>query len=509
MSRYLPYLLIFLLGGGIGFFIGNSSAISTHEKKNSIPVSDPEAKPSDSPIIKVNRKDPSEDNLPVEPVITEKPTSPIPVTIDCISEDKDMSMILNLFSEKLEKDSIWYSSKRPEELRDCSGIFFRVMNEIKTTCGNYQYPDPKKDRSSRMIARWYHDKGNLSLVHDPMKSRELIEPGAVLFFGKSNAKYNKITMDLLSNKKGVGEISHMGVVTEVKKDEEGKVIGYVMMHGHRPGKIAHRTHYHGVEPPRLNYPVLGNWNQQLVAIANIMTPDVAKKDKPVLALEKPVEPRLEMESVAKSRDKKEKEAEVVAVLNPTLDCFNTTDVLSEALTQHAIKLEKQNIMYSQVPPEDLRDCSGIFFRMTNFVKENCQSYVYPNPKEARSTKTLARWYYNRGNLLIVNNAAKSLDAIKPGAVMFFGQWNKKYTSLNIDVITSSKGIQHMGVVTEIVRNDAGEAIGYKMMHGRSSGKVAKRTLHLKNPPPGTSGLGHWKQQLVAVANIMTPKPGSV
>lgn len=515
MPKYLSYMLILLLGGALGFFIGRSTAPSAQNGGNNsdsgtevIDDKGTDADPGDdsTPVVEVvNRQE--EDPLEDEEI--HKAVKPLEVNSNCIADDKDLSKILNLYSEKLEKDSIWYSSKNPASLKDCSGIFFRMVQEVQRNCDRYQYPDPQETRSSRSIARWYNSKGNLSLVHEPLMSKEMIEPGAVLFFGRSGKKYANITMDLLANEDGGGEISHMGVVTEVKRDAEGNVTGYVMMHGHRPGKIAHRTHYHGVEPPRLNYPILGNWNQQWVAIANIMTPLSPKTETPLIA-EKTPETAVPTNPETGTPEPKSVDTKLPLVLKlpETKACF-PEDQLGNVLTDYSKELEAKKIMYSQTPPQELRDCSGIFFRLTKHVAQSCSEYVYPKPEKTRNTKSLAKWFYNHGNLVIVNDASSILATLKPGSVMFFGRWGRKYNpeDLNIDVISGSKGIQHMGVVTELIKDDSGKVIGYKMMHGRSTGKHAKRTLHYKNPPHGGfSGLGHWQQQLVAIANIMTPAP---
>lgn len=514
MPKYLSYALILLLGGVLGFLIGRGTAsksttevelpkspIETLDKDNTSKPIPPEV---ENTIEVVNRA--TEDPLEDEEI--HKPIKPLEVNAECFVEEKDLSMVLTLYAEKLEKDSVWYSSKNPDALRDCSGIFFRMLKEVERNCDQYEYPDHKKTRSSRAIARWYNSKNNLSLVHNPMDSKELIEAGSVLFFGGSGKKYANISMDLLANKEGGGEISHMGVVTEVKRDAEGNVIGYVMMHGHRKGKIAHRTHYHGIAPPQLNYPILGNWNQQWVAIANIMTAKSDKKETPLIADNST--PNVPNNPVTGTPEPSSVDTELPLILElpDTKACF-PEDQLGNVLTDYSKKLEAQKIMYSQKPPEALRDCSGIFFRLTQHVAKSCAEYVYPNPKNTRNTKMLSKWFYKHGNLVIVKDASKILEKLKPGSVMFYGKSGRKYSpnDLTIDVISSSKGISHMGVVTELLKDESGKVIGYKLMHGRSTGKPAKRTLHYEKPPHGGfSGLGHWQQQLVAIANIMTPAP---
>ena len=63
----------------------------------------------------------------------------------------------------------------------------------------------------------------------------------------------------------------MGVVTEVKKNEEGLISSYSLFHGQRPGKLASTTNYHQrAYKNRPNYPPYGNGTEQWVAVAPLM-----------------------------------------------------------------------------------------------------------------------------------------------------------------------------------------------------------------------------------------------
>ncbi|MEM7370761.1 MAG: carboxypeptidase-like regulatory domain-containing protein [Bacteroidota bacterium] len=179
-----------------------------------------------------------------------------------------LNMYLDSVASALERQKIMYNSQSPEKLEDASGIFFRMVNAVKDVCPENLYPDPVQTPDTRSIARWYDDNNNLALVQDPMASRNWIKAGSVMFFGLAGKKYSNATIDDLVR---VGGISHIGVVTEVIKDDNGDVKGYALMHGQKVGKTAGRTHYHNVNPPRLGYPVLGNRDQQWLAIANIST----------------------------------------------------------------------------------------------------------------------------------------------------------------------------------------------------------------------------------------------
>jgi hypothetical protein len=89
-------------------------------------------------------------------------------------------------------------------------MFIRLLQSVEKECDQYAILDPKKSRSSRSIAKWYYDQGN--------------------------------------------------------------VVSYEMFHGRSAGKIAQRTTYHDLRPKRKELPPFGNWNQQLVGIAYVVTP---------------------------------------------------------------------------------------------------------------------------------------------------------------------------------------------------------------------------------------------
>ncbi len=233
---------------------------------------------TDEPIASVGKDDektetstptppPTPDPEPTpEPGPTPAP-APGPATSSanlCFSDDDKLSLQLTLFAEKMEKDAIMYNSIK---LSDCSGIFHRTAQFVGSKCDRYQYVA----RDSRSLAKWYHDNNNLVIINDAKSKRNLIKPGSVMFFGKTGKKYQP-TVEQVTAPYPNGIIQHIGVVTEVTKDDTGDVTGYVMFHGRRPGVTAKRSHYHKIKPPKLGFPVLGNWEQQWVGVANIMTP---------------------------------------------------------------------------------------------------------------------------------------------------------------------------------------------------------------------------------------------
>lgn len=193
--------------------------------------------------------------------------------------DQKMSEVLTAIAEKMESEKLEYDIDLGQ---DASGIFHKIKDQLQLQIPSlgddqkYIYPEFNRDRITRQIADWYHHNGNLTLIENAMDSKNLIRPGAVMFFGKSDEAYKNINIDLLTDKKNnysnEGAIAHMAVVTAVKKDDNGNVIEYTMMQGRRPGRVASRSSSKAIQSPNTKgLPPFGNWKQQWVAMANIIT----------------------------------------------------------------------------------------------------------------------------------------------------------------------------------------------------------------------------------------------
>jgi hypothetical protein len=178
----------------------------------------------------------------------------------------DISSPLHEVVTTLEKQSLLYAT---QPLTDCSGIFHRVVKGLKDQCPAKEFPSVEKNRDSREIARWYHERGKLQLIENAVNSTELLQPGAVLFFGKNGSQYREFSVeDLLNPQKG---IAHLGVVVNVHKNASGQIEHYELFHGYgRKGKTpASITDWHKRTPTRNGYPPFGNGRQQLVAVARL------------------------------------------------------------------------------------------------------------------------------------------------------------------------------------------------------------------------------------------------
>lgn len=174
---------------------------------------------------------------------------------------------LKIYAQKLEEDSIYYNYE-PEKLSDASGIVHRVLNYLSSISDQTKKPDVNEARYILALAEWYNKQGLLTVINNPMAQRNLIRPGTIMFYGKSGQVYNDLSIERLLTPKPNHVIMHVGIVTDMVLDENGKVISYTLFHGRRPGKIASRSYYHTLEPPRAGYPIFGNWNQQWVAVAH-------------------------------------------------------------------------------------------------------------------------------------------------------------------------------------------------------------------------------------------------
>jgi len=191
--------------------------------------------------------------------------------IDCAGARIDLKTPVQEIAAALTADSLMYNTK---PLSDCSGIFHRVLNAMKQRCAGYDFPAIEKYRDTRDLARWYHEKGDLILVHEALKSADLIKPGAVMFYGHRDTLYANFNVEQILSRRG---IEHMGVVVAVEKDAAGQVTGYELFHGQTYGKLASTTKHHLRKPTRPGLPPLGNWNQQWIAFARLLNPSTKQR----------------------------------------------------------------------------------------------------------------------------------------------------------------------------------------------------------------------------------------
>lgn len=246
----------------------------------------PKTLPKQSEIPQIEPPNPSSP-IPTQPKKESEtkpsPTSPIPnskLDLSCMNPNFDFEDYIVQVAKQLESQKLPYTSRPssgPDNFLDCSGIFTRVIRQVKekmSPCATFIFPGTAQ-RSSRSFAEWYAKKGNIIMIQgNPKEYGKDIKPGAVLFYGRRNKQYRKVTVNTLAT-----EVNHVGVVTAVEKDAtSGKVTNYFLFHGHgRPirfdehgrqipgtGTPADITNYHTWKSDHLAY---ANYDEQLLAIA--------------------------------------------------------------------------------------------------------------------------------------------------------------------------------------------------------------------------------------------------
>ncbi|MCW5204961.1 hypothetical protein VU02_03435, partial [Desulfobulbus sp. N2] len=136
----------------------------------------------------------------------------------------------------------------------------------------------------------------------------------------------------------------------------------------------------------------------------------------------------------------------------------------------------------------------------------CPAKDFPSAEKHRDSRALARWYHERGKLQLIKNAVKSTDLLKPGVVLFFGKNGFTYEDFSIDdLLVPQKGIDHLGVVVKVHRNESGQVLHYELFHGHGSkGKTPASITDWHKRTPSRAGyppLGNGRQQWVAIARL--------
>lgn len=277
-----------------------TTTANTSEKPSDVAVTEPNTNTTvpDSAVAQVD----TPETTPASPRTTEEmapleTNPPKPVVSENASgngrlgeravDEQRLADVLDLIAQDLEAQNLAYDRTIGQ---DCSGIYHKIKDQLQrkfSALGDkskYTYPSFHPDRNTRQIANWYYLHNNLYIVKDAMADRNKIRPGSVMFFGRTDEKFNNPDIATLTNADvfqhdkaaGKGKIYHVGVVTKVEKDDAGNVVRYTLMHGRNTRHPASRTSGNydgpgGYGRAFQKFP-FGNWNQQWVAVANIETP---------------------------------------------------------------------------------------------------------------------------------------------------------------------------------------------------------------------------------------------
>lgn len=194
-------------------------------------------------------------NLPLPPL----PRYPV------AQDTQSLAAYLDFLAAFYEEQDIRY---RSAPLTDCSGLMHRIFRNLQEACPSLDFPSPATARSSRALARWYYDRGQLSIIHHAADSSHLIRPGALLFFGRNGRRFRSPDIGQLCHSRG---IQHIGLVVSVAYDADGTVAAYTLLHAPRPGQSISRVNRYRTNPKAPHLPAYGNWGQQWVAVAHLIS----------------------------------------------------------------------------------------------------------------------------------------------------------------------------------------------------------------------------------------------
>lgn len=185
--------------------------------------------------------------------------------IPCKDSKNNLDKIVNQAATELSGTP--YSE---ENKTDCSGMFHKMLDKIRIDCPRAKFPSIANARDSRSLAAWYHDNGSFKIIRDPAVNSELIQVGAVMFYGYQDKRdvydFQNIDMKTLTTR-GEG-INHVSIVTSVNR-VNGVLESYSMFHGRRPGVAASVTDSHRVTSWDETWPMYGNAMEPWLAVASI------------------------------------------------------------------------------------------------------------------------------------------------------------------------------------------------------------------------------------------------
>lgn len=183
-------------------------------------------------------------------------------------------------------------------------------------------------------------------------------------------------------------------------------------------------------------------------------------------------------------------------------CGGGATNLATPVMSIAKNLEAQKLAYIS---SKLQDCSGMFHQVLIKLKEQCPEHSYPEVNKYRDSRSLAKWFHENEKLVLVNDAKGQSDLIKPGAAMFYGYGGRNYSNFKAeDLFVRGSGINHVGVVVDVQKDEAGNVTSYSIFHGRNPKYTAGITDYHELVPTRSSypPLGNGPEQWVAVAPII-------
>ena len=233
------------------------------------PAPQPDPAPPVSPPV-VTTPEPEPEPTP-EPTPAPEPAPVNNTGLPCSSADFDLEDSVKKAAKLLSGTPYSQANKT-----DCSGMYHKLLNELRKGCPEGKMPKIGEARSTRGLAAWYHKQGQFQIVQDPAAMENWIQPGAVMFYGygKRLGQYNESNLridSLTVRRKG---INHVSIITSVKR-EGGQVVSYKMFHGRNPSYPAGITTSERVYSRHPELPMYGNWKETWVGV--VKTPMLPKQ----------------------------------------------------------------------------------------------------------------------------------------------------------------------------------------------------------------------------------------
>ena len=157
---------------------------------------------------------------------------------------------------------------------DCSGMFHKLIDSVRTRCPENPFPIFAQNRSSRGIAYWYYNHDNFTIIRDPDWSGRLIEPGKVMFFGhgmKNHDNLDRQDLTIQALRDRSTGINHVAVVLDVEIVDD-TLRSFTMFHGLNSSKPAAITTHYKSHSRHPEFSAYSHWNQPWVGMADLITP---------------------------------------------------------------------------------------------------------------------------------------------------------------------------------------------------------------------------------------------
>lgn len=181
--------------------------------------------------------------------------------------------------------------------------------------------------------------------------------------------------------------------------------------------------------------------------------------------------------------------------------------LAAPLNIAAAKITQDSLRY--LGTDTLADPAGIVHRMfSSMKKENFSDLKFPDHVEDRESWEIADWFCKEGLLTMMNKGANVDEYIKVGTILFYGGRGVDFRDSSSQKLFHRGGINHVGVVCSVERDEEGGLISYGVFHAQRPGLIAKITQERMGEYSAEKeymAYSYQNNQLLAVAPILPVK----